>query len=663
MVIHCMKHFIFLPIFFFILLTACKQNIENIRLEQALAFSGKNRVELEKVLKHYALYPADSLKYRAACFLIENMPGYYYYEGEELNRHAVYFDALGKSKKQPEQILDSLHTLLGRFNRNALNLKEDIHEIDSAYLCENIDLAFLAWKKYPWNRHTSFDDFCEYILPYRIGNERLTNWRREYYKRVAPLLETLETDDPVVAARYLRNAIIREKGKPRFTMVRPGGYPSLDAFNALFFNGSCDDISQFALFAFRAAGIPCSIDLVIICGNYNLGHSWVVFEDKNGNDYVMDFFAEIEYISDKSYVRKLRKHKAYRKTFSNNIGAMRAMEKIQEDIPALFATPNYRFKDATMLYSNNFLQTVSIPADMLYSPVPQNRIIYLCGPAWMGWKPVDWTVPDKKGRIVFHNQNIGDIARLATYEDGRLSLLTDPFKIDEQNHRICRYAGGKEVTSATLFSKYPIEDDVVFRSRMVGGVFEGSDNPSFLDADTLYVIKDMPYRLITQVPVSANKEYRYVRYKGAADSYCNIAEVRFSSDTGYLTGKTIGTPGCWEADGSHEYVNVFDGLTETSFDHNTPDDGWAGLDFGIPQKISAIAYTPRNHDNYVKKGQKYELFINGKNGWKSLEVKIADSDSLHYENVPSGGLYYLKNHSSGNEERVFLMEGDKQIFK
>ena len=43
-------------------------------LEQALIYAAFNRPELEKVLNHYK---HDSLKYRAACFLIENMPGKY----------------------------------------------------------------------------------------------------------------------------------------------------------------------------------------------------------------------------------------------------------------------------------------------------------------------------------------------------------------------------------------------------------------------------------------------------------------------------------------------------------------------------------------------------------------------------------------------------------
>ena len=40
-------------------------------LEQALALAGDNRIELEKVLMKYSADPADSLKYRAAVFLIE----------------------------------------------------------------------------------------------------------------------------------------------------------------------------------------------------------------------------------------------------------------------------------------------------------------------------------------------------------------------------------------------------------------------------------------------------------------------------------------------------------------------------------------------------------------------------------------------------------------
>ena len=55
-----------------IMLVACTER--HASLERALRYAGDNRAELEKVLAHYASDPADSLKLRAAQYLIENMP-------------------------------------------------------------------------------------------------------------------------------------------------------------------------------------------------------------------------------------------------------------------------------------------------------------------------------------------------------------------------------------------------------------------------------------------------------------------------------------------------------------------------------------------------------------------------------------------------------------
>lgn len=50
-------------------LCSCSDNGER-RMEKALKMAGTNRAELEKVMEHYR---GDSLKLRAARFLIENM--------------------------------------------------------------------------------------------------------------------------------------------------------------------------------------------------------------------------------------------------------------------------------------------------------------------------------------------------------------------------------------------------------------------------------------------------------------------------------------------------------------------------------------------------------------------------------------------------------------
>ena len=58
-----------------------------------MSLAGENRVELEKVLEHYQ---RDRKKYKAACFLIENMVGRYTLTNQKLDSlDAEFFDAVG----------------------------------------------------------------------------------------------------------------------------------------------------------------------------------------------------------------------------------------------------------------------------------------------------------------------------------------------------------------------------------------------------------------------------------------------------------------------------------------------------------------------------------------------------------------------------------------
>lgn len=58
-----------------------KENITS--LETVLQVASENRQELEKVLHYYRINLPDSLKYKAAYFLIENIPFYTYSDREQ----------------------------------------------------------------------------------------------------------------------------------------------------------------------------------------------------------------------------------------------------------------------------------------------------------------------------------------------------------------------------------------------------------------------------------------------------------------------------------------------------------------------------------------------------------------------------------------------------
>ena len=639
-----------------------KENVTS--LETVLQVAGENRQELEKVLHYYRINLADSLKYKAVCFLIENIPFYTYSDGEQLENYKSYYTWLKKSKsKTPQQVVDSIKKIYGPMKEPSK--KRDIMEIDSAYLCHNIDWAFKVWQEQPWGKNISFETFCEYLLPYRIGDEPLSYWRETYYEKYNSLLDSLrmsdslDIEDPVVAANYLISKLPDKSYY--YTSVTPYPFGHIGPEYVQYLSGTCREVTDFAVYLFRALGIPCAIDFVPARSYINAGHFWLTTWNKDGEEYMTDFPQKLRPVRKNWWYRWDDSSKVYRYTFSVNRGLYEQMAKYGEEVYPFWRLP--KFTDVTYGYGYNFKKELVIPLDKQYKTKRNGKIAYLCVSARDRWTPVDWTVYDA-GHLAFQYVRKGSFMRVATYENGELCFLTDPFYADKQNDEIHYYPVGKERQDVVLYAKCNIEIENRFRNKMIGGVFEGSNHPDFLEKDTLFIIQGKPNRLNTTVKSWSDKEYRYLRYFGPAKGFCNISEVAFyeKNDTIALSGKIIGTPGCSQHDGTHEYTNVFDGKTWTSFDYFKPTGGWAGLDLGRKVRVDRIVYTPRNRDNYVRPDDVYELFYCDRD-WKSAGKIKAAADSLVFRDIPVNTLLLLRNHTRGLDERIFIYENGSQLWK
>ena len=633
-------------------------------LEVSLQSAGSSRKELEKVLCRYQVHPSDSLKYKAACFLIENMPFYTYSDGEQLDNFKSYYAWLKISKgKTPQEIADSVKNAYGPIKE--INEKRDIMEIDSAYLCHNIDWAFKVWQEQPWGKNISFETFCEYLLPYRIGDEPLTYWREMYYEKYNSLLDSLrmsdslDIEDPVVAANYLISKLPDKSYY--YTSVTPYPFGHIGPEYVQYLSGTCREVTDFAVYLFRALGIPCAIDFVPVRSYINAGHFWLTTGNKDGEEYMTDFPQKLRPVRKNWWYRWDDSSKVYRYTFSVNRDLYEQMAKYGEEVYPFWRLP--KFTDVTYGYGYSFKKELVIPLEKQYKTKRSGKIAYLCVSERDRWTPVDWTAYDA-GHLVFQYVRNGSFMRVATYENGTLCFLTDPFYVDKQSNEICYYPAGKEKEDVVLYAKCDIGRENMFRDRMIGGVFEGSNHPDFSEKDTLFIIQGRPNRLNTTVKSWSDKEYRYLRYFGPPRSACNIAEVAFyeKNDTVALSGKIIGTPGCYQHDGTHEYTNVFDGKTWTSFDYHQPTGGWAGLDLGRKVRVDRIVYTPRNRDNYVRPDDLYELFYCDKD-WKSAGKIKATADSLVFRDIPVNTVLLLRNHTRGLDERIFIYENGSQLWK
>ena len=671
-----------LPYYFIIsiMILSCSRYPADV--ERALKLAGDNRAELEKVLEHYGKRPEDRLKLQAAYFLIENMPYHFWYEGKQLEDYSNIYAAL-MQKKDVFAVLDSFQTKYRPFSWPGLTRKYDIQEIDSEYLIRNIEWAFKVRNEQPWGKSVSFDDFCNYILPYRVNVEQPVEWRKYLYEKYSPLLDdfkkTDEAADPLHAAQAVMDFLCKED---KFFTAETDFIPLLnplilDTYRA----GSCRNMADLTVYILRALGIPCGIENIPVHGRGNAGHCWTFILDKHGNTHTSDYLncSILPAAGALHFTSKI-----YRETFAVNKSVKKELSGFTTSVAPFLINP--RFTDVTDHYANTLTVSISEPEYTCHKKPP---VVYLCASRFQNWYPVSWSFIEND-QVVFDKIKLEYAAtdtfnhgftgrtinlvpppvkdylddmvfRVACWDDNQLHYMTPPF--------IFRKDGTKEFLKPAdekqticVFSKFsPLNDGFV--QHLTGGVFEASNSMDFKYVDTLCVIRKVPLRLFNTEWIQSDRAYRYIRYKGANSTFCGISEIQLfgDPDSPALKGKPFGSIDGNEIE-KHGYANAFDGDPYTSFYSPNPNGDWIGIDLGKPCKLSKIIYTPRNRDNFVRTGDQYELFYFGEDRWHSSGVKMAESDSLVFENVPSNVLFYLKNHSRGKDERIFTYKDGVQVW-
>ena len=140
---------IFIPIIF---LSSCYHIPDDIPDDtvKVLHMAGNNRSELQRVLEYYR---DDSLKFRAACFLIANMADEYAIVPTDTSD--IYIRSFPELKMiHEEQAWEPSISKIGAYldsirliKKPQMTMIRDIDVITADFLIENIDLAFTAWKK------------------------------------------------------------------------------------------------------------------------------------------------------------------------------------------------------------------------------------------------------------------------------------------------------------------------------------------------------------------------------------------------------------------------------------------------------------------------------------------------------------------------------------
>ena len=148
----------------------------NRQVEAALGMAGANRSEMESVLDHFRDDP-DPLRYEAAQFLIENMPYRHCQGGSGTERVDSAYLAMAAYSRASRS--DRFKTLTENIDTSQDTMAVDIRCMKAGDLISSIDQACSIWRSAPWSTDYADSTFFDYVLPYRLLDEPLSDWREK----------------------------------------------------------------------------------------------------------------------------------------------------------------------------------------------------------------------------------------------------------------------------------------------------------------------------------------------------------------------------------------------------------------------------------------------------------------------------------------------------
>ena len=650
-------HFLLLCWICFLPIACTTQEDREIQL--TLNQAGDNAPQLMNVLSHYSENPKDSLKLQAAKFLIRAM---YWHENITSPVWDEYYSKLDSINRltsrrgyiTPEQ--DSLYRQLTKEDSMITNMP-DSRIINTDSLILHIEEAFKYYKP----ERMSFSDFCEYLLPYRIGKERVgAQWLPLYRQSAMQSICYNGADSIEDVYSHLHNVLRLLKKDHKAQVIYEdeieAGYSPMLLDNMR--RGTCTNYSELACFLFRSLGIPTAIDLIPAWANRSIAHSWNAFvSDIPLEDTVTtrDFSLAAnlwDSIGHHIMNREERISKIYRITFSAQTTSL-AYRHSDEDIHGFFQSPF--LKDVTKEYLK--VADVDVYVDNL---TDHDSFIYLATFDNRNWVPVAWA-DLRHGKAVFQDVGQGVVYLPCRYIKGNVQAVASPFVLDYDGQKRILTPDTLHRESMRLYRKYGVSNKVKrYMSLLKGGRIEISNDIRGNNPTVVAQFQDsLPLRY-QRIDINPAIKGRYILFRGGDGTHGGeIAEM----DVFGMSGERLkGTPIGSHAKSQHEHSLAFDGDPLTYFMSEQENRGWIGLDLGRKETVSHIDIIQHNDDNFIRCGDLYEMFYWDK-FWRSLGCRIGtESQYLEYDSVPVNALLLLRDRTWGKEERIFTYEDGKQVW-
>lgn len=610
------------------------------------------------VLDHYAK-SGDSEKQRAAQFLVDNMRLHSYYDSPLLQQYYSRAEKIGEVRDYRKRIelFRELYTELGDIGIGKQEVK-DVNGLTVEALIANIDSAFVDWREGKWARHLSFDEFCEWLLPYRVIDERPERWRGRLSAIYYPYIKQLDDcDERAQSTFWAARSVAMGLKKSGFRMddkALPHTDINIPVSTMLAMGmGECSNYARLSVYVMRALGIPVALDFTPQWPNKAHRHWWNALLTERGRTLP---FLGGDVLPGETQRSADKLAKVYRYTFAYRPESAAALNvEFGELLPPTLSSPF--MKDVSDEYFNGGSVSMTLPKTIL-----ERRLAYLAVFDNVEWVPVCYSIIDSLHRVSF--SSLGrNVVYLPVYW-GRAGSIPcgNPFVIMGDGCVKTFEPDSVNTITMTLIRKYPVFGRIYdFAGSLQGGYIEACDTAWNKDAVRIADIKDVPSTWWNNIDVSRAGKHRFWRLVAPPNSHCDVAELSFIGKDGNSVAAIDTLCDDMRYDGK-KISQAFDGDAVSYFRSTHYRKAWIGIDMGKPSELKSIRFMPRNDGNHVEPGHTYQLCYY-KNGKECIFKTVkAETDKLVFHGVPAGALYVLHDLTAGTEERVFSVEDGKVMW-
>jgi hypothetical protein len=396
--------------------------------------AGSNRSELEAVLDHYRTVDANPEKLRAAQFLIGNMPAHYSYSDDRIHEYYDYASRILADKSlTPEQQRDSMLLISDLKYRDLPNhTVPDAQVIKADYLISNIDKSYSQWKECEWASQLSFDQWLEWLLPYKaVELQELDAWRDTLLAHFGqglehPIKNDVEYNTTVGVSDMIRNDAYH--GLNRYGLYTRAGLPLLSAhLQASQTYGDIPDYAMTAVLCFRSAGVPAVLDETPVGSRGTAATSWYVILSDRGEQLTSEW--DLATMIGGSFFPYERGPKVYRNTYAINPERLEYRKNAKYQYPFELGK-----KDVTARY---FLTSdILVPVDKGVRKHIKDKYVYIAAAVRSDENP--WQIVDfgflKRGGAKFHDMGREVLYQVQGYNGESLFPITEPFILCKDGH-------------------------------------------------------------------------------------------------------------------------------------------------------------------------------------------------------------------------------------